>query len=659
MQKEKLKKKIVLVLAAAALVLVLAFFISGYVYFIGFENTFRGLRYRQFFTSLFINEPHRRLFLAGFLIGLMGIGILVMKDFGNEYRSDKKKVTDDLYIPEQAGQLQYGSARFMDKDEKGKAFETTILPQDYRNKEELLQAKGRLKRGGIIVGYEKEKAFRKPFQEKVYFVSDDVHSLIMGATRSGKTRGLILQSVCFLGLSGESIIISDPKGEIFDYTEPYLKEMGYEVLTLNFRKPKKSHRYNFLQPIIDAMNEGDIPKAIDRTWDFASAIVPEAKEKIWENGEKSIMAGAVLSVVFDNKEHPDCQNLSTVYSFINKMSGINPFTDEMYLKSYVDSLEDAHPAKEIYGVAINAPSKQRMSFITSALSTLNLFTNPNIRDMTKRSDFSLKETGNRKRALFIILPDEKNTFNTLASIFVEQQYTALVEQADERGGRLKNRCNFLLDEFGNFTKIPNFLNFLTVGGGRGIRFNLVIQSFAQLQDKYGNHAANGIKGNCHILVYLASSEKETRNEISQMLGKYTVASYGKSSQRNGQGTANRNQSLAGRELLTSDEVGLIQRPYVLILYQGRRPAMMRIPDMSQWRFNEWLGMGDFDFNTELRAKRQAAHIDRTDEPFVPCKTWDRIFAGEIMPEVSSVMEGIEGMMEETVEYDDTPDAMYE
>lgn len=657
MQKGKLKKKIILALAAAVLVLVLAFFVSGYVYFIGFENTFKGLHYWQFFTSLFMNEPHRRIFLAVFLIGLLGIGILAMKDFGNEYRSDKKKVTDDLYIPEQAGQLQYGSARFMDKEEKEKAFKTAILPQDYRDKEELLQVKRCLKGGGIIVGYEKEKAFGKPFREKVYFVNDDVHSLILGATRSGKTRGFILQSVCFLGLSGESMIVSDPKGEIFDYTEPYLKEMGYEVLTLNFRKPKKSDRYNFLQPIIDAVNENDIPKAIDRTWDFAAAIVPEAKEKIWENGEKSIMAGAVLSVVFDNKEHPDCQNLSTVYSFINKMSGVNPFTGEMYLKNYVDGLEDAHPAKEIYGVAINAPSKQRMSFITSALSTLNLFTNPNIRDMTKRSDFSLKETGNRKRALFIILPDEKNTFNTLASIFVEQQYTALVEQADERGGRLKTRCNFLLDEFGNFTKIPNFLNFLTVGGGRGIRFNLVIQSFAQLQEKYGNHAANGIKGNCHILVYLASSDPETKKEVSQMLGKYTVASYGKSSQRNGQGTANRNQSLAGRELLTSDEVGLVKRPYVLILYQGRRPAVMKIPDMSQWRFNEWLGMGDFDFNTELRAKRQAAHADRKDAPFVPCKTWDRIFAG-VSLDVSTVMDGVEGMTEEMVEYDDMPDAMY-
>lgn len=650
MQKEKLKKKGMLILAAAVLMLVLAFFVSGYVYFIGFENTFRDIQYGQFLTSLLANEQHRRLFLAVFLLGLLGIAVLELWDFGNEYRSDKKKVTDDLYIPERAGQEQYGSARFMDKEEKEKAFETTVLPQDCR--EELPQAKRKFA-GGIIVGYEKDKIISKPMREKVYFVNDDVHSLILGATRSGKTRGFILQSVCFLGLSGESIIISDPKGEIFDYTEPYLKDMGYEVLTLNFRKPKKSHRYNFLQPIIDAVNEDDIPKAIDRTWDLVTAIVPEAREKIWENGEKSILAGAVLSVVFDNRKKPDYQNFSTVYSFINKMSGIDPFTGEMYLKRYVDGLKNEHPAKEIYGVAIHAPSKQRMSFITSALSTLNLFTNPNIRAMTKRSDYDLKETGNRKRALFLILPDEKNTFHTLASIFVEQQYTALVEQADERGGRLKNRCNFLLDEFGNFTKIPNFLNFLTVGGGRGIRFNLVIQSFAQLNEKYGNHAATGIKGNCHIWVYLASSEKETRDEISHMLGKYTVASYGKSSQRNGQGTANRNQSLTGRELLTSDEVGLIKRPYVLVLYQGKRPAMMQIPDISQWRFNDWLGMGDKEANIKLRMERQAAHCDRQDEPFAPCDTWNSIFAEIFMPQVNDMMDGIEGMTEETLEYDDT------
>lgn len=646
MPKDKRRKRILSVLVAVILLAVLAFFVSGYAYFIAFENTVRGLSYGQFFVSLFTNEQHRRIFQAVFLLGLFAIAVLVLKDFGNEYKSDKKKITDDLYIPEQAGQLQYGSARFMDPEEKDRNFETEILPRDYQ------AAPMRERKGGIIVGYEKVKAMRKPsFQEKVYFVKDDVHSLILGATRSGKTRGFILQSVCFLGLSGESMIISDPKGEIFDYTEPYLKEMGYEVIALNFRKPKKGNRYNFLQPIIDAANEGDIPKAIDRTWDFTAAVVPEAREKIWENGEKSVIAGAILSVVFDNMDSPDYQNLSTVYSFINQMSGFNPLTEEMYLKSYVDQLEYTHPAKEIFGVAINAPTKQRMSFITSALSTLNLFTNPNIRDMTKRSDYDLKETGNRKRALFIILPDEKNTFNTLASIFVSQQYMALVEQADEYGGRLQNRCNFLLDEFGNFAKIPNFLNFLTVGGGRGIRFNLVIQSFAQLNDQYGKEAGVGIKGNCHIWVYLASSDKDTRGEISQMLGKYTVASYGKSSQRNGHGTANQNKSLTGRELLTGDEVGLIQRPYVLVLYQGKRPAMMQIPDMSQWRFNEWLGMGDEDHNKRLRMERQAAHANRLDAPFVPCKTWDRIFLISKMPEEYEY--GVEGMT-----CDDTQGSLY-
>lgn len=97
--------------------------------------------------------------------------------------------------------------------------------------------------------------------------------------------------------------------------------------------------------------------------------------------------------------------------------------------------------------------------------------------MTNVSDYNPKETGSKKRAIFIILPDEKTTYYTLASLFVSQHYIELVKSADERGGRLKNRVNFLLDEFGNFT-IPDFSNKLTVGGGRGIRFNLFLQSFA-------------------------------------------------------------------------------------------------------------------------------------------------------------------------------------
>lgn len=612
------KKKVIGLLILAVLLTVAAFVLSGYGYIIFIEKEMPQLDIGRFLGSLLTNRLHQKIFLAMMLMGLAGGIVIALQGYTNEYKSDLRQVTDTITTPERMGQLQHGSARFMTEKEKEKEFCSAVLPQN-------LHDDIKLSKGGVIIGYDKHKRTGK---EKVFFVDDDVHSMILGATRSGKTRGFILQSIAFTALSGESMIISDPKGEILDYTEPYLREMGYEVLTLNFRQPKKSHRYNFLQPIIDAVNEGDMPKAIDRTWDLVTTIVPETKEKIWSEGEKSLMAGAILSVVIDNKEHPEHQHLSTVYSFINKMSTYDPAIEEIYLKKYIKNLRDEHPAKEVFGIALNTPHRQRASFIAGALTTLNLFTNPNIRDMTQKSDYALKETGNKKRALFIILPDEKNTFNTLASIFVEQQYTALVEQADKRGGRLKNRCNFLLDEFGNFTKIPNFLNFLTVGGGRGIRFNLVIQSFEQLNDKYGKEVAGGIKGNCHVWVYLASSDKETQQEISQRLGKYTVASFGKSSGKSGMKgnyTASQSQNLTARELLTLDEVGRIARPYVLVLYQGKYPAMVKIPDISKWRFNLWLGMGDEEYNRKLRMTRQMQRSERSERTFIPCGTWDTFY----------------------------------
>ncbi|OFI05975.1 conjugal transfer protein TraG [Clostridium acetireducens DSM 10703] len=162
------------------------------------------------------------------------------------------------------------------------------------------------------------------------------------------------------------------------------------------------------------------------------------------------------------------------------------------------------------------------SFYTTALTTLRLFTNPLINSMSNVSDYDPKETGNKKRAIFIILQDEKTTYYTLASLFVSQHYAELIKSADERGGRLKNRVNFLLDEFGNFATILDFSNKLTVDDGRGIRFNLFLQSFAQFDDKYGKEVAKTIKGNCENWIYLQADDIETLEEISKKPGNYTA-----------------------------------------------------------------------------------------------------------------------------------------
>lgn len=454
--------------------------------------------------------------------------------------------------------------------------------------------------GGLVIGKEKSR-----LDEKLYIINDDTHSLTIGATRSGKTRSVVLQSICTLALASESMILSDPKGELHQFTYPFLERLGYNVIVMDFRNPNKSHRYNFLQPIIDAVDANDIPRAIEATWDLTSSLVGETKgERIWKDGEASTIAAAIMCVVFDNRKASlkQYQNLTNVYFFISEMC--KTIGNTMPLIEYMKQLDQDHPARGLIAISEIAPSKTRGSFFTAALTTLRLFTNPLISGMTSTSDFVPGSLTNNKTALFIVLPDEKTTYYSLASLLVSQIYEQFVLVADSRGGRLPKRINFLLDEFGNFSTIPDFANKLTVGGGRGIRFNLFLQSFAQLDEKYGKEVARTIRGNCQTWIYLQADDTETLEEISKKLGNYTVSTYSLSA-NNSRHSASTSQSvnLTSRALLTVDEIMLINRPYSLVLSRSR-PAIMFAPDISLTLFNKLLGMGSEEHNTRLREIRE-------------------------------------------------------
>jgi type IV secretion system protein VirD4 len=313
-----------------------------------------------------------------------------------------------------------------------------------------------------------------------------------------------------------------------------------------------------------------------------------------------------MSVVFDNQGQPRYQNLTNVYHFILNMCRTEG--NDMLINRYIKEIPDSHPAKGLFGIAQIAPSRTRGSFFTAALTTLRLFTNENVFSQTGASDFVLADTGSRKRVIFIILPDEKITFYSLASLFVYQHYVALTEAADERGGRLKIRVNFLLDEFGNFTEIPAFSNLLTVGGGRGCRFNLFVQSISQIEHKYGREQAQTITDNCHCWIYLKTANVETASQIAKKLGQYTTSSYSRSSSYSASGTSggstSNSMNLIARPLLTEDEILRIERPYALVMLTGQYPAIMRLPDLSAWHFNTALGMGDPEHNRRLREARE-------------------------------------------------------
>ncbi len=163
-----------------------------------------------------------------------------------------------------------------------------------------------------------------------------------------------------------------------------------------------------------------------------------------------------------------------------------------------------------------APSKTRGSFVAAALSTLQLFINEYVANCTQKSDFDLRQFAREKTAIYVLLPDDRETYHKLASLLVQQIYTSLVELSRQEGGELKIRMNFVLDEFANFTKIDIFQSMLTVSRGRNIRFIICLQSFAQIEEKYGKEVAQNIIDNC-ALIYLKTGNVDTATKISERL----------------------------------------------------------------------------------------------------------------------------------------------
>ncbi|MDA3845319.1 MAG: type IV secretory system conjugative DNA transfer family protein, partial [Vallitaleaceae bacterium] len=203
----------------------------------------RWINFDDCLESLTTNEAHKNLFLCfqGFVL-LSAIYYYVANH--KPYQSNLIEITPEISTPVPAGQKQFGSARWMTDKEKGQSFRHFEMDKTGNTK---------LPSGGIVLGKKQQG-----LSEHIYYVEDDTHVLCIGATRSGKTRSFVLQSIGALGLAGESMIISDPKGELYSYTFPFLEKKGYEVICIDFKNPLKSNRYNFLQPVIDAIDQDDI-----------------------------------------------------------------------------------------------------------------------------------------------------------------------------------------------------------------------------------------------------------------------------------------------------------------------------------------------------------------------------------------------------------------
>lgn len=557
------------------------------------------------------NEQIRMFTIFFFVLLLLGI-ITLLVGGKSSFRVDMIEITPEIRTPAPAGQGQHGTAKWLPKEKFDQVFDSDII-----DSKKLMQGKESFSAGGLVLGKEdiKTSIFSKRVKEKIYHITKDLHALIIGATRSGKTRCIVIQTIIDLILAGENVVVPDLKGELRDYTEDVAKKYGYEVIGIDFIHPYQSKRRNFLEPVIKALQRNDISRAIEETWSLVSQLVgepPENGEKLWNNGEAATLAASIMAVCYDNQDHPEYQNLTNVFYFITEMC--SDYRGALPLQFYIDSLPEEHPAKILLAATKVAAMRTRSSFYVSAIMTLKLLTIPAINQMTNASDFDIEKLidEGKKVIIYLGLPARDKTYFPLASLFLRQISDLIDYVADEKyGGRVPVRWNFIDEEMGNFTKITNMRQQTSFGTGKGIRHFMFIQSYAQLDDVYGEKVSQIIQDNADIKIYLRSPNPTTKKKISEDLGNYTTRSYSKSNNtpsgtfRNG-GSDGESSNLMGRPLLYPDEVGKLQRPYSLVMSDAD-PAIMYAPDLSQYAMNEFLGMGDEEHNNRLRQRKAEEH----------------------------------------------------
>ena len=262
----------------------------------------------------------------------------------NIYYSEQVELTPKIKVPKPVGQGQYGTGWWLNKNDYNKVFNCNIVD---RTKE---YNKISFESGGVITNIETEGNI-----DKVYYIDDNVHTLLVGSSGSGKSRSVIIPTITNLGLAGENMFISDVKGELYLYTAEKLKELGYDVIAIDYINFLKSNRYNYLDIIINAVEDNNIPLAESLVSDMVNVLVEnnEKTEPIWKNGEQSVIKTALMAVILENRGKREYQTLSNAYYFVAEMFKQDRF-GKMPIDEYMNTKEANDPIKKFYAVARNS-----------------------------------------------------------------------------------------------------------------------------------------------------------------------------------------------------------------------------------------------------------------------------------------------------------------
>ena len=598
------------------------------------------------FEDIFLNENYW--LTVGVVNGMLLIGFLLM------YRIDAQNVAMNENDLEDTEWLTTKKLR------KLKEFTVTTWDKVAEKDDE------------IVIGAEKKG-------KAVEIISTSaLHALIVGTTGSGKTTGFVDQNIAILGRSKgkPSMIIADPKKELYEKHAKQLESEGYKISTLDLREPYSSARWNPMQVLIRRIRQvrelqnnmqekdgkyfacGEVflshvdartrvqelkDEIFENAMDLVYTLCPiqNKDQPTWEEGARNLIFGLVLAFcedVISGKMDEKQLQLFNVYHNITKYCS----EDTTALKKYLlEGREEFSKVRGLVNTVLITSDKTLTSYLSEVNSYIQQLSDDGILSMTSENDIDIANMDESPNALFVIVPDERFTRHRFVTLFLTQTYKELVEKAntnlrkkDTDTAILKRRAYFILDEFGNLPKMENIEGMVTVGRSRGIRYLFVLQSFSQLTAKYGKDIGDIIKTNCNVKIFIGSDDPDTRREFSELCGQKKVKNF--SVNTSAENPASSNTGASNQPLIT---IGMLERLNgnekgdAIVSVRGYEPIWSRFTPSYELK-DVYFAAGKADIS-----KREARLFDKSEYVF-------DILGGSQKEEEEKQLEAIERREEE-------------
>ena len=435
--------------------------------------------------------------------------------------------------------------------------------------------------------------------------------LVIGGSGSGKTRFFVKPSLMQMH---SSYVVTDPKGTVLIECGKLLQRGGYRIKVLNTINFKKSMRYN---PFAYLRSEKDILKLVNTIIANTKGDGEKSGEDFWVKSERLFYCALIGYIHYEAPEEE--KNFTTLLEMINASEARE---DDPEFQSPVDlmfeRLEEKDPehfAVRQYKKFLLSAGKTRSSILISCGARLAPFDIKELRELMETDEMELDTLGDRKTALFVIISDTDDTFNFVVSILYTQLFNLLCDKADdEYGGRLPVHVRCLLDEFANIGQIPKFEKLIATIRSREISASIILQSQSQLKAIYKDNA-DTITGNCDTTLFLGGKEKTTLKEMSELLGKETIDSFNTSETRGRELSHGLNYQKLGKELMTQDEIAVMDGGKCILQVRGVRPFFSDKFDITKHPKYKYLSDADPKnaFDMEKHIKRRPAIVKPEEE----------------------------------------------